>query len=793
MAVNYYIKEEENKREESLNNYKYLFSYYEKNIPSLNEALNQMFKSVVFDDNYVNNLTADIMTKCINYINNKFYAIEQKYKNISIYDAYIICSYTCESFNRQYSPFKLLNRNLVSDNRKQGVANISKYLFIFLKSLRKLDRYYPTQEKKYLFRCIKDKVSLEKKPDNDKLIPYIIGDQRTFWGFTSTSPDPKITINFLGENQLLKTGTIFTLTGEVWGYDITLFNYYNEEEIILEPETKFIVDNIIPSVNDIIHITCNVLRSPLILDPNGVQLPPIIANNISINNQENNNLLNFINYIVKIEGEIKKDNVLRYTKNIGYLCNVNAKNINVLITSKKLESLDEINKLKININNKEIDIDMRINRYKYTDNKLDITIIEILEQDNIYTFLDIDRFIDTKNYINENIEAFYLQNGDFLRGINGIIIKKNSNNNYICNIKSINNGIIILRENSKLIGLIKENNNNNLIEVIPMNIIINNINYIKCIYDIKIEKKDEEIQILNNKYYYDQYFINEEILNKINVIINGEIQQNILTYTFNKEGSHNIYITFNNLMNNMAGMFLGCSSLKEIDLSFCNTSQVTNMSSMFYGCSSLEKIYLSSIITEQVTDMNSMFYGCKSLKELNLSSFNTNQVTNMSYMLSNCSSLKELDLSSFNTINVTNMNDMFSGCTSLKQISLSSSFNTIQVTNMSGMFSNCSNLKELNLSTFNTEQVIYMNWMFSGCSGLEKLNLSSFNTNKVIDMSGMFFHCYSLKELYLSSSFNTLNETDVSDMFDGCSLELNCNDQKIKKQLNNVNECCIIV
>ena len=35
------------------------------------------------------------------------------------------------------------------------------------------------------------------------------------------------------------------------------------------------------------------------------------------------------------------------------------------------------------------------------------------------------------------------------------------NNNYICNIKSINNGIIILNENSKLIGIIKEKNNNN--------------------------------------------------------------------------------------------------------------------------------------------------------------------------------------------------------------------------------------------------------------------------------------------------------------------------------------------
>ena len=36
-------------------------------------------------------------------------------------------------------------------------------------------------------------------------------------------------------------------------------------------------------------------------------------------------------------------------------------------------------------------------------------------------------------------------------------------------------------------------------------------------------------------------------------------------------------------------MFNGCSSLKSIDLSSFNTTNVNNMWSMFYGCSSLKK------------------------------------------------------------------------------------------------------------------------------------------------------------------------------------------------------------
>ena len=138
-----------------------------------------------------------------------------------------------------------------------------------------------------------------------------------------------------------------------------------------------------------------------------------------------------------------------------------------------------------------------------------------------------------------------------------------------------------------------------------MNIIINNINYIKCKYEIKKEDIGNELQIINNRDYYDYYndTINKEIEKEIKVIIDGEILSNILKYKFNKEGIYIIYLISYNLLIDMSYMFCYCSSLKEINLSSFDTSQVTNMSDMFYKCFSL--------------------------KELNLSSFNTNQVTNI--------------------------------------------------------------------------------------------------------------------------------------------------------------------
>ena len=73
----------------------------------------------------------------------------------------------------------------------------------------------------------------------------------------------------------IKSGTVFILTGDIWGYDISLFNYYMENEILLEPERKIYIEHVQPEINKIINITCKVVDNPLIL--NGVNDPNKIA------------------------------------------------------------------------------------------------------------------------------------------------------------------------------------------------------------------------------------------------------------------------------------------------------------------------------------------------------------------------------------------------------------------------------------------------------------------------------------------------------------------------------------
>ena len=86
----------------------------------------------------------------------------------------------------------------------------------------------------------------------------------------------------------------------------------------------------------------------------------------------------------------------------------------------------------------------------------------------------------------------------------------------------------------------------------------------------------------------------------------------------------------------MRGMFNGCSSLKELDLSVFNTCSVENLWEFVRNCSSLERINLSNFNTSKVDVMISMFEGCSSLKKLDLTSFDFTQEPKVENMFKNC-------------------------------------------------------------------------------------------------------------------------------------------------------------
>ena len=174
-------------------------------------------------------------------------------------------------------------------------------------------------------------------------------------------------------------------------------------------------------------------------------------------------------------------------------------------------------------------------------------------------------------------------------------------------------------------------------------------------------------------------------------------------------------------------------------INFENKIVPDNIDLWFYGLSSLTSIEnINNLDTSNVTNMNGMFYGCSTLTNIDVSSFNTSKVTDMSNMFRGCSELLTINLSGLDTSNVTNMNSMFFECGKLTDINLNE-IDTINVTNMGSMFYGCSTLTNIDVSSFNTSKVINMMHMFRNCSSLQKLDVSNFDvTNTNNDVSYMF-------------------------------------------------------
>lgn len=107
-----------------------------------------------------------------------------------------------------------------------------------------------TKKSEFLYRCIGVKVKyFDDNSVQNKIIPYKKGNNKTFWGFTSTSYDYDTARKFLNQEGLIvktiKIGTLWSISGKAWGYDISMFNHYPEKEVLFEPERKYYIDEVI--------------------------------------------------------------------------------------------------------------------------------------------------------------------------------------------------------------------------------------------------------------------------------------------------------------------------------------------------------------------------------------------------------------------------------------------------------------------------------------------------------------------------------------------------------------------
>ena len=191
--------------------------------------------------------------------------------------------------------------------------------------------------------------------------------------------------------------------------------------------------------------------------------------------------------VCKIIREFKTNNETKFISGTGFFCEIPFSDIKVIFTNNHIldqEFLDNEKKLTyiIDIEKKEVEkeINLELKRIKYTNSELDFTIIEILKEDKITNFLEIDKYFNSRDYKDEHVFSVQFPLSQNLKISPGKIIdKKDQFFLYTLGTNKGSSGSpIILINNSKVIGLHKAGHNKDKIKInlgIPMKLIIKKI------------------------------------------------------------------------------------------------------------------------------------------------------------------------------------------------------------------------------------------------------------------------------------------------------------------------------
>ena len=290
------------------------------------------------------------------------------------------------------------------------------------------------------------------------------------------------------------------------------------------------------------------------------------------------------------------------------------------------------------------------NRLCYTSKEYDVTIIQIIEKDEINHFLELDEnvienIIDSKNnindnsnniYINENIYLIQYPEGDLSVSygiLDEIVNNKKYQFNHLCSTKFGSSGSPILNiANNKVFGLhkhasIKNNYNKGSFLNIPLKEFINqNANQYNKINIINqpvqkiekndvIEKKEEIVDIVEKKEKIVKKEIKKISLEEFSRRFNTSADYNLLGINFTGRNYGNEIIE---LIHSV-----GFKSLKELSLNSNKISDISYLEN--YQCYGLTKLWLG---LNQISDI-SVLQKVKfvSLKFLNLESNNISDIS----------------------------------------------------------------------------------------------------------------------------------------------------------------------
>ena len=282
-----------------------------------------------------------------------------------------------------------------------------------------------------------------------------------------------------------------------------------------------------------------------------------------------------------------------------------------------------------------------------------------------------------------------------------------------------------------------------------------------------------------------------------------EMDSNSSNMFYNLKSIKDLDITMWDVSNvtNMQNMFVSCISLKNLNLDGWNLSDAPNMGGMLGNTPSLKTMsmsgwkipesfthwlwrswwwYSSPVEEIDVTNRDlslaknlyGLFWDCRALKTINwLETWDTSNVTDMGNMFYWCINLTWLDLSNWDTSNVANISAMFQNCSGLQNLDLSN-WDLRKLTSYGSVISNTPNLTNISMRWWKIPEsfinVIWRTWWYSN-NTLEEIDVSNWDLSKTKDIQWLFWDSKALKIIKWLDTWDTSNVTNMSQMF------LNCN------------------
>lgn len=280
------------------------------------------------------------------------------------------------------------------------------------------------------------------------------------------------------------------------------------------------------------------------------------------------------------------------------------------------------------------------------------------------------------------------------------------------------------------------------------------------------------------------------------------ISGNSAAYLFAGYKGTNIPSFDTSSITNFAGMFAGCTNLRElpaIDISkgqffynmFLGCSSLINIPnlnltnsyaySMFAGCTNLTSanIKINHYTGDAATSFSGMFSGCTNLRSLNLS-MSGNSGFNITSIFSNCSNLEgDID---FNGAKLVSTSSAFYNCMKINCISnfYYNSVDYLFTTNSNTFYS--SGVKYIENATLNflmNNGFVDINSYAQNCKNLISVsaniyvNCKSSYSISYLNIHNAFANCYNLKTVYMNitsdpSLMNTPRVTRIHNFFANC-------------------------